>query len=302
MKFLQIISLFLILCSACFSQTNSIDYFGLTRPINKAKEFNPSILDLNGSFIFNAIYNIPECDEFYFTKLESKENIYYVKKNGKIWASPEIAPFSNRSYHDADPFFTLDGNRVYFVSSRPINSSDTTNDFNIWYTDRNKTGWHEPIVLPDPVNTDNEEYFFSISDNGNAFFASNRSGGFGSFDIYKTKLMQNGNMSKPVNIGGPINTELKEYDPYISPDESFMIFSIQNKPDQFGQSDIYFSYKNSVGEWTSPINLGDKVNSPKQDFAPSLSPDKKYIIFSNGGQLKWISIDLLDSLKKNKNE
>lgn len=302
MKLVQILLLFLITCPSCLSQIESIDYFGLTRPINTVEEFNPSVLDLDGSFIFNAIYNIPKCDEFYFTKIESKENIYYSAKIGEIWTSPKIAPFSNESYHDADPFFALEGNRIYFVSSRPVNLEDTINDYNIWYVDRDEKGWGEPIVLPEPINTDDEEYFFSISNNGNAFFASNRPGGFGSFDIYKTKLMLNGDMSNPVNIGSPINTEFFEYDPYISPDESLMIFSIENKPDGFGQSDIYFSSKNNKGKWSNPINMGDKVNSPKTDFGSSLSPDNKYIIYTNGGELKWISTALIDSLKTNKSK
>ena len=302
MKFSQTVLLFLITYSACFSQIESIDYFGLTRPINTVEEFNPSVLNLDGSFIFNAIYNIPKCNEFYFTKIESKENIYFSKRDNGIWMSPKITSFSDESYHDADPFFALEGNRIYFVSSRPVNFEDDINDYNIWYVDRDKNGWGEPTVLPEPINTDNEEYFFSVSNNGNAFFASNRPGGFGSFDIYKTKLMPNGDMSKPVNIGEPINTEFFEYDPYISPDESLMIFSIDNKPDGFGKSDIYFSYKDDKGKWTSPLNMGDKVNSPKTDFGSSLSPDNKYIIYTNGGQLKWINVEILDSLKTNKSK
>ena len=121
----------LTICLSGFSQSNSLDYFGLTEPGETAEDFNPSVLNLNGSFIFNAIYNIPVCDEFYFTKVEFKENIYFSRKVNDKWQSPQIAPFSIKGYHDADPFFALDGNRVFFVSSRPTHSSDKEYDYNI---------------------------------------------------------------------------------------------------------------------------------------------------------------------------
>lgn len=302
MKFTLIIPLFLVLCSACSPHTDSMDYFGLTRPINKAEEFNPTILNFKGSFIFNASYNKPVCDEFYFSKVESKENIYFSKFMDGSWTSPEIASFSSPSYHDADPFFTLEGKRIYFVSSRPVNSLDKINDFNIWYSDRTETGWNDPIALPEPINTDSEEYFFSISDRGNAFFSSNRPGGLGSFDIYKTKILDNGDMSIPVNVGMPVSSEYYEYDPFISPDESFMIYTIINKAEGVGGSDIYFSSKNKKGEWTNPVNLGKTVNTKYEDFAPSVSPDNKYIFYTNNRRLKWISIEILDSLKANNYE
>ena len=241
MKTLRLITLFLLLCQVVLTQTCVCDYFGLDRPDTIAQNFNPSILDLDGSFIFNAIYNVPKCDEFYFTKIDSKENIYFSKKENGVWQSPQIAPFSNEAFHDADPFFAQDGNRVYFVSSRPINSSDTKYYYNIWYADKEGNVWGQPIVLPEPINTDYQEYFFSISNKGNAYFSSNRPGGLGSFDIYQVKISEDGSMSEPVNFGEPVNTNRYEFDPHISPDESFIIFSINNKD---GFSDLYFSYKN----------------------------------------------------------
>ena len=173
MKTLKLIASFIIVCPIVLAQTSPCDYFGLEKPDTLAQKFNPSILELEGSFIFNAIYNMPKCDEFYFTKIDSKENIYFSKKVNGVWQSPQIAPFSIQAYHDADPFFALDGKRVYFVSSRPTHSSDTKYDYNIWYADKKDTGWSQPIVLPEPINTAYEEYFFSISNKGNAFFASN---------------------------------------------------------------------------------------------------------------------------------
>ncbi|MEM1134516.1 MAG: hypothetical protein AAGI07_01665 [Bacteroidota bacterium] len=292
-----------ILCFLLFfhfgslAQVTNIDYFTLEKPTTIPENFNPSILGFKESFIFNATYSLPSYKEFYFTKAESRENIYYAKKVNDVWTAPTIASFSSPHHQDADPFFTTEGNRVYFVSSRPTHVTDSTNDFNIWYADRNGESWHEPIALPAPINTDYQEYFFSISDKGNAFFSSNRSGGLGSFDIYQTKILEDGSMSKPTNVGKPISSEYYEYDPFVASDESFMVYTIIDKPGGEGKSDIYFSIKGENGEWTNPINLGDKVNTAEEDFAASISPDNQYLFYTNNGELHWVSIELLDALK-----
>ncbi len=297
MRKLLILGLLFVIVNSTFSQIESVDYFGLTRPSVIAESFSSPELSLEGSFVFNASYNVPRCDEFYFTKVENKENIYFTKRDKGKWNQPEIATFSDPSFHDADPFFALNGSRVYFVSTRPTSSTDTQYDYNIWYADRDKSGWKQSEILPEPINSVYEEFFFSISDSGNAYFASNRPGGFGSFDIYKTQIMKDGKMSKPINMGEPVNSQFYEYDPYISLDENHMILSIQNKPDRIGRSDIYFTWRNNRGKWSKPINMGDRINTSKEDFGSAISPDSQYIIFSNGGLLKWVSVEVLEILK-----
>ncbi|GAA0732836.1 hypothetical protein GCM10009430_46380 [Aquimarina litoralis] len=270
------------------AQENLCDYYGLEKPTTTPRDFDPEILDLKGSFKFNV--EIKKCDEIYFTTITSSENIFFSKKKGDTWSTPKIASFSDPNYNDADPFLTKDGNRIYFISKRPTSATDKNLDFNIWYADHKNGEWMKPKPLPKPINTDEfDEYFFSISNKGNAFFSSNRNGGQGSFDIYTTKVLANNQFSEPKNIGKPLSTEKYEFDPYISPDEHFIIFSIN----QNGNSSLYVSFKNQSNNWTTPQNLGDKINITNQDFAPSLSPDGKFIFFSNNGKLRWVSTELL---------
>ena len=293
MKGMNLIAPLFIICQVVWAQTTPCDFFGLEKPGISPQDFNPEILNMEGSFIFNAVFNA-SCDEFYFTKIDAKENIYCSKKVNGVWQSPEMTSFSIERFHDADPFFSADGKRIYFVSSRPTDDSDTQYDYNIWYAERKGDGWGQPVILPHPINTDYEEYFFSISNKGNAYFASNRSGGVGSFDIYQVKIAEDGSMSDPVNVGPPLNTSAYEFDPHISLDENYMVFSINNKD---GTSDLYFSYKNMEGAWTRSISLGNKFNTAGTDFAPSLSPDNQYLIYTNNGKLKWVSVDILNTLK-----
>ncbi|MDH7447799.1 TolB family protein [Aquimarina sp. 2201CG14-23] len=275
--------------SKMVAQENSCHYFDLTKPDSIPQDFNPALLDLNGSFKFNV--EIKKCDEIYFTTINSKENIYFSKKQNDKWSSPKIASFSDPNYSDADPFLTKTGNKLYFISDRPTKPNDKNLDWNIWYTNNENGVWENPKPLPKPINSDEfDEYFFSISDKGNAFFSSNRTGGEGSFDIYTIKVLDNDEFSKPRNVGQPLNTEKYEFDPYISPDESFIIFSINEN----GNSSLYYSYKDPKSNWTKPQSLGDQINTTRQDFAPSLSVDGKFIFYSNNGKLKWVSSEIVN--------
>ena len=125
------------------------------------------------------------------------------------------------------------------------------------------------------------------------FFSSNRKGGEGSFDIYTAKIIGDNQFSEPQNIGQPVSTGKYEFDPYISPDEKLIIFSINEK----GNSSLYYSYKDKNNKWTTPQNLGDKINITNQDFAPSLSADGKFLFYSNNGKLRWVRSKILKASK-----
>ena len=186
---------------------------------------------------------------------------------------------------------TKDGNKIYFISKRPTSPKDEKLDWNIWYADHENGVWTNPQPLPEPINSDEfDEYFFSISDKGNAFFSSNRAGGKGSFDIYTTQVLENNKFSEPKNVWRPLSTEKYEFDPYISPDEKFIIFSINKS----GNSSLYYSCRDQKNNWTEPKNLGSQINNTRQDFAPSLSADGKFIFYSNNGKLKWVSSKIIN--------
>ncbi|WP_282043786.1 TolB family protein [Winogradskyella flava] len=287
-KSILIIFTFVNLIFSINAQDSSCDYFGLSEPKDTPEKFNPETLNLDGRFKFNV--EITNCNEVYFTTIDANENIYVSKKENDTWSHPKIASFSDPNYNDADPFLSKDGKTMYFISTRPTNVSDNNQDYNIWSSNNLNGKWSQPKPLPETINTDDfDEYFFSISNKGNVFFSSNRTGGEGSFDIYTAKILDDYSFTKPKNVGKPISTEKYEFDPYISPDERFIIFSINEN----NNSSLYYSYKDKNNEWVKPQNMGEKINITNQDFAPSLSPDGKFIFFSNNGKLKWISTDIL---------
>ena len=77
-----------------------------------------------------------------------------------------------------------------------------------------------------------------------------------------------------------ISTSGNEADPYIAPDESYIIFS-SVRAGGLGEGDLYISF-NQKGKWTAPRSLGPTVNTSDYEYTPLVSPDKKHFFFSRG--------------------
>jgi len=90
-----------------------------------------------------------------------------------------------------------------------------------------------------------------------------------------------------------VNTRYNENGPGIAPDESFLVFN-SVRPGGLGGTDLYLSLRQSDGTWTTPRNLGPRVNSAYHDFGSYISPDKKYLFFtrSNGWDPRKYSADI----------
>lgn len=196
------------------------------------------------------------------------------------WSAPEVLPVSGQ-YRDADPFITRDGKRFYFISDRPKDAADasaTGRGLDIWFMEKSGTGWGPPQNLGAPVNSPGNEWYPTIADDGTIYFGSDRNGGNGGTDIYRSRLV-NGKYSEPENLGDAINTQFEEFEPYISPDQKYLIFMTQ-RPGGHGGSDLYLSYQRE-GSWTKAVNLGDKINSSGSEYSPLVTPDGKYFFWSS---------------------
>jgi Tol biopolymer transport system component len=117
----------------CYAQSNETktDYFGSAKPNDTPELFAKEIIstqfnELNSSFS-------PDGNTFLYTIANNSYTIFISKRvNGK-WSKPQIAPFSGQ-HSDADPFFSPDGKRIYFISYRPIDKNiKEKNDFDIWF-------------------------------------------------------------------------------------------------------------------------------------------------------------------------
>jgi outer membrane protein OmpA-like peptidoglycan-associated protein len=123
---------------------------------------------------------------------------------GKQWSKPEnLGKAINTKYHESSASFSYDGKILYFVSDR----EGGYGGHDIYYAEINEKGKFEKAVNIGPViNTEyNEEAVFMMPDGKTMYFASEGHNSIGGYDIFKTTF-ENGQWTKPVNLGIPINT------------------------------------------------------------------------------------------------
>ena len=195
--------------------------------------------------------------------------IVVIRKEADDWSKPEVASFSGK-FHDIEPFLSPDGLKLYYASKRPVIASEVTSkDFDIWFVERTdiNSKWSQPINLGEPINTPGNEFYPAITTNGNLYFTSDGPASLGKDDIFFSKYI-NGKYTTPISLESSINSEGYEFNAFVAPDETFLIFTGYNRKDGFGSGDLYISYKNKEGHWAIAKNLGETVNSSKLDYCP----------------------------------
>lgn len=210
--------------------------------------------------------------EAYFTiqsPLEEVAVIALIRKKGEDWTEPEIVTFSGQ-YRDLEAFLSPDNLRLYFVSNRPLNESLTEpKDFDIWYVEREGPGseWGKPVNIGLPVNTEHNEFYPAITKSNNLYITSDRPDSKGQDDIFFC-AWNNDQYSEPVSLSEAVNSDSYEFNAYVAPDESFLIFSGYNREDGYGSGDMYISFRDSENNWSAAVNLGENINSKYMDYCP----------------------------------
>lgn len=280
MKIHRRIVLTIMLFCLGFCQTTAAQTkhpYASNRILSEATIFAEGIVS-TGSYEFAPAFT-PDGKTIYYNITSPTENFHTIVESRFVkgkWSKPEVALFSGQ-YSDLNPFVSPDGMTLFFSSNRPV-PDNPARKFDIWMVKRAKNGWSEPVNLGGIINTEANENSPSVTADGTLYFMSNRKGTKGGLDIYRSKFV-GGKFAEPENLGDAINTERSELECTISPDEHFLIFAA-DRTGGFGGADLYISY-NRNGAWTTPVNLGEEVNSSAWDSWARLSPDGKYLFFAS---------------------
>ena len=253
--------------------------------------FAPGIVSTEEGNHSSPVFS-PDGKEVYWTSMKS--GILYMKMKNDRWTSPAQAPFQKGKFQHCDsPFFSHDGSRLYFIA---LISSDHSEKEMLYYVNRMKDSWSEPIAFDSIVNRGNLHWQFSFAENGNFYFTSERDDGFGRYDMYKS-VYEKGKYLKPENLGALFNTEESDAMPFIGPDESRLVFASTGRKDCYGKSDLYVSFKRNNGSWTVPENLGPRVNTANHEICPVISPDGKYLFFLKNHSAYWVDANIIEELR-----
>lgn len=231
----------------------------------------------------------PDENELYFTIQsyhgELSAIAYCININGK-WSDPEVASFSGR-FHDLEPSFAPDGLRLYFASDRPgtMDGNDLKN-YDLWVVERKslQSDWSQPANIGSPVNTKGNEFYPIVTKSGNLYFTGDGPLSKGKDDIF-VSVFSDGKYTSPVPVGDSVNSAGYEFNAFVDPDESFMVFTCYNREGGFGSGDLYISHnldKGSLsGKWSAPVNLGKGINSAQMDYCPYVDSKNGILYFTS---------------------
>ena len=276
-------------------------YFGQRLPGETPELFASEFLSARYGFVARIAFS-PDGAECFFTVPDatfSHPKIYGTRKVGDTWTEPAIPSFADPQWINHEPFFSQDGNKIFFTSNRQTQSAANKRDF--WVSERTSTGWSDPRRLPPPINSDQTEYFYSQTADGTAYFCSDRPNGIGALDIYRVR--SGADPAAPAeNLGAPVNSKYYNGDPCISPDGRFLVFGAV-RPEGRGGMDLYVTFADGSNGWTVPANLGEGFNTPANEYAPSLSPDGRFLFFTrHDGRravLHWVRASVLERFRPN---
>ena len=200
---------------------------------------------------------------------------------------PGINPFHNRLFYAAftdggmqditpvnmegiDPTFnqgtasfSANGNYLYFTQWKKEKGQQIISS--IYYSLKKDNGWSSPVLLTS-INQEghSSKQPFCSADGKYLFFASDRPGGYGQFDIWYAALQTDGTTAEPVNAGAMLNTGGNEQAPFYHSGTNTLVFSSDRTPGMGGY-DLYTS-KGWQTEWKIPENMGHPVNSSRDDL------------------------------------
>ena len=196
----------------------------------------------------------------YMNELPFYDAVYFSRFEDGQWTEP--VNITSQIQSDGDQFvssISYDGTQLFLTKEDNFNSDIYTSSYI-------NEQWTKSIHLAKPVNSKYWESHASISKDGKTlFFTSNRRGGQGEMDIYKSVLNEKGEWDNPENLGSIVNTALNEDTPFITEDGKSLFFSSQGHS-SMGGYDIYISSINNEGNLSEPLNLGYPINTTDDDL------------------------------------
>lgn len=152
------------------------------------------------------------------------------------WTNEEVLPFNSPEYSVGHPTLSADGKTLYFASDMPGGFGGA----DLYKVDlMTSGGFGKPMNLGKEFNTEGQEMFPWMSNDGNLFFSSNGHIGLGGLDVFVMTADKNGQFSQLLNAGKPLNSQNDDFAFTMNSDNRTGYFS-SNRAGGKGDDDIYF--------------------------------------------------------------
>jgi hypothetical protein len=226
----------------------SLEYQDIGDPVNTQRDNYYPVISKDESFLV------------YMSELAFYDGVFTSRKIEGKWSEPNNITPQIESDGDVVPTcLSADGKELYLVKGEG-NNRDV-------YISRLVNGvWTKMERLNDNVNSNRAESHASISSDGKTlYFTSNRRGGVGELDIWKSERLSSGDWGPAVNLGRAINTEFDEESPYLTGNDTVLVFSSRGHYNM-GNFDIFYATKLDDNTWSVPTNIGFPLNTTGDDY------------------------------------
>lgn len=179
---------------------------------------------------------------------------------GKV--QPVSLPQAN-TMHQGVVSLTPDGNTLFLTRWTIAGGKKVSG---IYSSRKAGDGWSEPVLLDSFINAtgSSTQQPFVMPDGKYLLYASDKTGGFGGFDLWYAELDESGKPVRTANLGDVVNTVYDEQAPYYHAPSSTLVFSGNGRVGMGGY-DFFYS-KGAMDKWSAPVNFGYPVNSVKDDI------------------------------------
>lgn len=292
------------LATSALVQTNGI--FGQEPPGAEPVKFLPGVLTAEKHPHGQLAFSPDGRAVFWSAMLEDgpDQTIFTSAFDGREVSPPMKAPFAATG--NGGPAFSPDGRRLYFSAILPPAEGRNDKPTAIFYVEQTGSGWTEPKLVEGTLDATMTKGQVSVARSGNIYF-SGRIYSERTPNIFVCRFSV-GKHLPPEKLGGPLAEAGLTVDPWVDPDERFLLLSCAPPEGPPMLTDIGISFRLEDGAWSKPERLGTAVNTPAFERFPALSRDGRYFFFirslsesfvGDQAHFYWVDADILaDVMKK----
>lgn len=266
---------------------------------------------INGRNITKTKYNNSKGEDFGFiiepsTIIEIDYfKIYGIKPPINLVTNPILNKIENlgknvnSEFQELTPIISSDGNTLYFVrNDDPSNIGKDKSKNDIWVSNISGNNFSKAKNIGRPINNSGHNILVGVTADNNSVLLSGTYTAFGESitdGISISSKLKDGSWSIPRELQIDNFSHSSDHISYtVSVDLQIIIMSIKNK-NSYGHNDLYVSFRKPNGTYTEPKNLGNTINTNKEEGTPFLAADGKTLYFFSKGHPGYGSADIFVS-------
>ncbi len=188
------------------------------------------------------------------------------------------------------PVLTADGEQILFTKRDGTRNTDKEDIYMAFLSPDGN--WTKPSSISQTINSIYNEGTCSITADGNVliYTSCDSPDSEGSCDLY-ISYRRNGLWQSPRNMGKKVNSRSWDSQPSLSADGRILFFS-SNRKGGYGGNDIWYSVQQNDGSWSEAKNLGNVVNTPKDEISPFMFFNNEILFFASDGHPGFGGMDI----------